>query len=131
MEIPLPQTNADLLPFAAAVLTILVGLFAMFMPRLMLRAFGIRGIHPQPQAVAEMRATLGGFYIGLGLLSLLLFDQPVIQMILGGAWAFSAFGRLVAILSDGVSAWKNTLILLVSLLVAAAPLAVAFGFVQP
>ena len=130
MEIQFPQTNAEFLPFAAAGATLLFGLFAMFTPRLMLRAFAIHAMNPQPQGVAEMRATLGGFYIGIGLLSLLLFDQQNIQLLLGGAWTFSTFGRLVALLSDGVSRWKNTLLLLVGLATAAASLATGFGFVH-
>lgn len=129
MEIQLPQTTAELLPFATAAVTLLFGLFAMFMPRLMLRAFAFPAMNQQPQGVAEMRATLGGFYLGIGLLSLLLFDQQNIQLLLGGAWTFAAFGRLVALLSDGVSRWRNTALLIVSIAIAAGALASGFGIV--
>lgn len=129
MEIQLPQTTAELLPFSAAAATLLFGLFAMFTPRLVLRAFTAPLMNPQPQGVAEMRATLGGFYLGIGLISLLLFDQQNIQLLLGGAWTFATFGRLVALLSDGVSSWKNTLLLFVSLMIAAASLASGFGMI--
>ncbi|KQT66011.1 MULTISPECIES: DUF4345 family protein [unclassified Aureimonas] len=130
MEIQLPQTTAELLPFSAAAATLLFGLFAMFTPRLMLRAFTIHAMNQQPQGVAEMRATLGGFYVGIGLLSLLLFDQQNIQLLLGGAWTFATFGRLVALLSDGVSRWANTVLLFLSLAIAAASLASGFGMVH-
>ena len=131
MDIPLPQSPADALPFAAAAFTLLVGLLGLFMPRVMLRALRMEAPVPQPQAVAEMRSTIGGFLIGLGVLALLLYDQPVVQMMLGGGWAFAAFGRLVALLSDGVSRPRNVALLLLALLVAAAPLAAAFGFLAP
>lgn len=129
MEIQLPQTTAELLPFSAAGITLLAGLFAMFMPRIGLKAFADTALNARPQGVAELRATIGGFYIGIGLLSLLLFDQQNIQLLLGGAWTFAAFGRLVALLSDGVSRWKNTLLLFLSLFVAGASLATGFGLV--
>ncbi|GGD43548.1 membrane protein [Aureimonas glaciei] len=129
MEFSLPQTNADTLAFAAAAVTALIGLFALFMPRLALRALRLTVQPDRPDAVAEARATIGGFMLGTAVMSLLLFDQPMVQMVLGAAWLFSAFGRFVAILSDHASTAYHWLFLLLSLVLAAMPLAAAFGLI--
>ena len=127
MEFALPQTNADLAPFLAAAVTVLVGLFALFAPKTFLRLLKLQPAPLRPEAVAEARSTVGGFYIGTGLMTLLLFDQPVVQLQLGGAWALAAFGRLVSILSDKGGTPFNVAVLLVQLALAAMPLAAAFG----
>ncbi|BDA86619.1 hypothetical protein Sa4125_41610 [Aureimonas sp. SA4125] len=129
MEFSLPQTNADTLAFAAAAVTALIGLFALFMPGVALRALRL-AVHPnRPDAVAEARSTIGGFMLGTGVMSLLLFDQPMVQMVLGAAWLFAAFGRFVAILSDKASTVYHWLLLSLALALAAMPLAAAFGLV--
>lgn len=130
MEFTLPQTNADLLPFAAAAATVLFGVFAMFAPRLTLRLLRLTTLSLHPEAVAEARATIGGFYIGTGLMALLLFDQPMVQMVLGAAWLFAAFGRLVSILSDQGGTAFNVVALVLALALAGLPFASAFGFVS-
>lgn len=129
MEFTLPQTNADWLPFVAAAVTVLIGLFGLFLPKTMLRALKLQPVPVRPEAVAEARSTIGGFYIGTGLMTLLLFDQPVVQLQLGGAWALAAFGRLVSILSDKGGTVFNVVLLLLQLALAAMPLASAFGLV--
>ncbi|WP_152046583.1 AGROH133_08824 family phage infection protein [Aureimonas psammosilenae] len=128
-EIALPETNADLLPFLAAAITILIGLFGLFAPRLFLRVLKLQATPLRPEAVAEARSTMGGFYIGNGLMGLLLFDQPTVQLMLGGSWAIAAFGRLVSILSDKGGTVFNVLILFLQLALAAAPLLAAFGMI--
>lgn len=129
MEFSLPQTNADTLAFAAAAVTALIGLFALFMPRLALRALRLTVQPDRPDAVAEARSTIGGFMLGTAAMALLLFDQPMVQMVLGAAWLFAAFGRFVAILSDHASTAYHWLFLLLALVLAAMPLAAAFGLV--
>ena len=130
MEFSLPQTNADTLAFAAAAVTALIGLFALFMPRLALRALRLTVQPDRPDAVAEARSTIGGFMLGTGVMALLLFDQPMVQMVLGAAWLFAAFGRFVAILSDHASTFYHWVFLLLALVLAVMPLAAAFGLVS-
>jgi hypothetical protein len=129
MEFTLPQTNAEWLPFLAGVTAMLFGLLGLFMPRTLLRALRLQPSPVRPEAVAEARSTIGGFYIGTGLMTVLLFDQPVVQLMLGGAFALAAFGRLVSMLSDKGGTVFNVALLLVQLALAAMPLASAFGLV--
>lgn len=129
MEFNLPQTDADLLPFVAGAITVLIGLFGLFLPRTLLRILRLQPSPLRPEAVAEARSTVGGFYIGTGLMTALLFDQPVVQLMLGGAFALAAFGRLVSILSDKGGTAFNLGFLALQLILAAMPLAAAFGLV--
>ncbi|KAB0681282.1 DUF4345 family protein [Aureimonas leprariae] len=129
MEFALPETNADWLPFVAGAVTLLVGLVGLFAPKLLLRILKLQALPVRPEAVAEGRSTIGGFYIGTGLMTVLLFDQPVVQIMLGGAWALAAFGRLVSILSDKGGTVFNAAALVLQLALAAMPLASAFGLV--
>jgi hypothetical protein len=77
-------------------------------------------------AVAESRATMAGFYLGAGLCALLL-GQPFIYMTLGLCWLFTAFGRIVSMLSDRGNTFYNWVSLIVELALAALPLGFAFG----
>jgi hypothetical protein len=129
MNIPLPQTHADMLPFAAACLTMLFGLVALFAPRLTLRALRLTTADGHPEAVGESRATIAGFWLGVGLVSAAFYDQPFVQMALGAGWLFTGFGRLVSILSDRGATLTNWLFLALNLLLALMALAPVFGLV--
>lgn len=129
MEFVLPETNADWLPFIAGAVTMLVGLVGLFAPRALLRLLKLQPLPVRPEAVAEARSTIGGFYIGTGLMTVLQFSQPFIQIMIGGAWALAAFGRLVSILSDRGGTVFNVAVLVLQLALAAMPLASAFGLV--
>ncbi|GGD97232.1 hypothetical protein GCM10011390_14990 [Aureimonas endophytica] len=129
LELALPETNAELLPFVAGAVTALIGVFALFLPRTFLRALRLQAAPLHPEGAGEARSIIGGFYIGNGLMTMLLFDQPYVQLMLGGAWALAAFGRLVAMLSDKGGTILNALLLLLQLALAAMPLAAAFNLI--
>lgn len=129
LAFPLPQTRADAIVYAAAAVTTLLGLFALFAPRLTLRALRLDTHALYPEAVAEGRSTIGGFQLGVGLMTLMFFDEWTLPLVLGVAWLFAAFGRLVSILADGGSSVYNWLFLLLNFVLAGAPLAAALGFV--
>ncbi|WP_206453358.1 AGROH133_08824 family phage infection protein [Aurantimonas marina] len=129
MDFALPQTNADMLPFAVAALTALFGLVALFAPRITLRALRLQTGERHPEAVAEARATIAGFWLGVGVVTLLLYNQPFVQMTLGAGWLFTSFGRLVSILSDHGSTAYNWLMFFLALALATAALAPVFGLV--
>ena len=57
------------------------------------------------------------------------FDQPFVQLALGAGWLFSAFGRLVSLLTDGAT-FRALLYFLLEIVLAAAALAPAFGFIS-
>lgn len=130
MEIafPWPMSDGEWLAWSSAAVTVLLGLFSLFAPRLALRLLRLAPSERHPEAVAEVRATISGFYLGLGLACILL-AQPLLYMALGFSWAFTAFGRVVGMLSDRANTPYNWFALLVDLALAALPLAFAFGFV--
>lgn len=124
---PWPMTDGEWLAFTGAGLTLLFGLVLFFAPRLALKALFLQTRPERPEAVAEARSTMAGFYLGLGLCSVLL-AQPLLYMALGICWLCTAFGRLVSILSDRGSTLANWVWLVVELLLAGLPLGYAFGF---
>jgi uncharacterized membrane protein HdeD (DUF308 family) len=126
----LPQTNADLMTYIAGAVTALFGLVALFAPVTMLRALRLTTHSAHPEAVSEIRSTIGGFYLGIGLMVLMFFEQWAMPMMLGVAWLFAAFGRLVSILSDKGSTFYNLVFLLLDLVLASLPLAAAFNLVE-
>jgi hypothetical protein len=130
MSLVLPDNLPDLLPFLAACISILYGLFALFAPRLFLRAHGLDAVATRRTGLAEIRGTIAGFPLGLGVALLTLGSyQTLIQLSIGAAWAFVAFGRLVSILSDQGATILNWTLLLFNLALAALCLAPAFGLV--
>ena len=65
-----------------------------------------------------------------GCLSAILLAQPLVYMALGFCWAFTAFGRLVSMLSDGGGRLYNLALFVVEAVLAALPLLFAFGLVS-
>ncbi|WP_427025262.1 DUF4345 family protein [Aureimonas ureilytica] len=130
MSFELPTTLPDLLPFIAACVSVLYGLFALFAPRLFLRAHGLMAVETRRTGLAEIRGTIAGFPLGLGVALLTLGSyQTLIQLAIGAAWLFVAFGRLVSILSDKGATLLNWALFLFNLALAALCLAPAFGLV--
>lgn len=128
LAFPWPTTNGEWLAFASAAVTVALGLLMFFAPRLVLRAMRLRTAETHPEAVAEARATMAGFYLGLGLCVLLL-AQPFLYMALGVCWLLTAFGRLVSMLSDQGNTAYNWTLLVLDIALAALPLAFFFGLV--
>jgi uncharacterized membrane protein HdeD (DUF308 family) len=126
--LPWPVTQGEWLAWSSAVVTVLFGLLLLFGPRLSLRILRLQTVEAHPEAVSEARATMSGFYLGLGLCCILL-AQPLLYMALGFSWLFTAFGRIVSMLSDQGNGLYNWVWLIVTLVLAALPLAFAFGFV--
>lgn len=125
---PWPMSQGEWLAWSSAVVTVLFGLLLLFVPRISLRLLRLQPIEARPEAVAEARSTMAGFYLGLGLCCILL-AQPLLYMALGFSWAFTAFGRMISMLSDGGNKLYNWVWLVVALVLAALPLAFAFGLV--
>ena len=126
--LPWPVTQGEWLAWSSAVVTVLFGLLLLFGPRLSLRILRLQTVEAHPEAVSEARATMSGFYLGLGLCCILL-AQPLLYMALGFSWLFTAFGRIISMLSDQGNGLYNWVWLIVTLVLAALPLAFAFGFV--
>jgi hypothetical protein len=127
---PWPVTQGEWLAWSSAAVTVLLGLMFFFAPRLSFKALRLQPTENHPEAVAEGRATMSGFYLGLGLCCILLTPQPFLYLALGFSWLFTAFGRLVSILSDRGNTLYNWVFVLVDLVLALLPLGFAFGFLQ-
>ncbi|KAA0969746.1 hypothetical protein FPY71_14615 [Aureimonas fodinaquatilis] len=105
----MPLTNADWMPLIAALATFIVGLVIMIMPR---QAQRLAGLEPAAGSGGQLRGSVGGFHAGAGFAALLFYDQPIVQIVLGLAWASATMGRLLSIVADsGVSARSATILL--------------------
>jgi uncharacterized membrane protein HdeD (DUF308 family) len=127
-EFPWPFTQGEWLAWSSAVVTMLFGLIMLFLPRIGLRILRLQTTPEHPEATSEARATMSGFYLGLGLCCILL-AQPLLYMALGFSWLFTAFGRVVSMLSDRGNTLYNWISLVIELVLAALALAFSLGFV--
>jgi uncharacterized membrane protein HdeD (DUF308 family) len=127
-EFPWPMTDGEWLAWSSAVVTILFGLILLFLPRTALRILRLQTAPDHPEAVAEVRGTMAGFYLGLGLCCILL-AQPWLYIALGFSWVFTAFGRIVSMLSDRGGTLYNWISLVIEVVLAGLPLAFSLGFV--
>lgn len=124
---PWPMTNGEWMAAGTAAFTALLGLLMFFAPTLSLRALRLRTSDTHPEAVAEMRSTIAGFYLGIGICCIFL-AQPLFYLALGASWLLAIFGRIVSMLSDSGNTLYNWVFLLVQVVLAALPLGFFFGF---
>ncbi len=129
LTFPWPTSNGEWLAWSSAALTLLFGLLALFAPVTALRILRLQTRADHPEAVAEARGTISGFHLGVGLACVLL-AQPLVYIALGLAWLFTAFGRLVSMMSDKGNTLYNWAFFAVELVLAALPLGYAFGLVR-
>lgn len=125
---PWPFSQGEWLAWSSAVVTVLFGLILFFAPGLSLRLLRLQTTPDHPEALSEARATMSGFYLGLGL-TCILFAQPMLYIALGVSWALTAFGRIVSMMSDRGNTLYNWVSVAVEIVLAALPLAFAFGLV--
>ncbi|MCR5856926.1 DUF4345 family protein [Mesorhizobium sp. J428] len=125
---PWPFSQGEWLAWSSAAVTVLFGLILFFAPSLSLRLLRLQTTPEHPEALAEARATMSGFYLGLGL-TCILFAQPMLYIALGASWALTAFGRIVSMMSDRGNTLYNWISLALEIVLAALPLAFAFGLV--
>lgn len=125
---PWPFSQGEWLAWSSAVVTVLFGLILFFAPGLSLRLLRLQTTPEHPEALAEARATMSGFYLGLGL-TCILFAQPMLYIALGVSWALTAFGRIVSMMSDRGNTLYNWVSVAVEIALAALPLVFAFGLV--
>lgn len=125
---PWPVTQGEWLAWSSAVVTVLFGLLLLFAPRISFRLLRLTTNERYPNAIAEARSTMAGFYLGLGLCCIIL-AQPLLYMALGASWGFTAFGRLIAMMSDGANTPYHWVSILLDLALAILPLAFAFGLI--
>ncbi|WP_419907988.1 DUF4345 family protein [Hoeflea sp.] len=122
-----PGSTGEWLAFLVAAVTIAFGLLLFFMPRLSFRLLRLRTSDAHPDAIAEGRGTMAGFYLGCGL-SCILLAQPLLYLALGLSWAFTAIGRLVSILFDGAGTRFNWLSFIFEAVLALLPIGFVLGY---
>lgn len=125
---PWPMSQGEWVAWSSALVTVVLGLALFLAPGLSLRALRLQAKPEKPAAIAEARGRMAGFYLGLGLCCILLGAQPFLYMALGISWLFTAFGRLLSMMSDGANTPYNWAMAAIELVLAALPLAFAFGF---
>jgi hypothetical protein len=121
-EFPWPLSQGEWLAWSSAAVTVLFGLILFFAPGLSLRILRLQTTPNHPEALSEARATMSGFYLGLGLCAIL-------YIALGLSWALTAFGRLVSMMSDRGNTLYNWVSLVLEIVLAAMPLVFALGLV--
>lgn len=126
---PWPTTNGEWGYWTSAAVTVLFGLIMMFAPGISLRILRLRTADNHPEAVSEARSTMAGFYLGVGLCCILLGAQPFLALALGFSWLFTAFGRLISIMSDRGGTLYNWFSVVLELVLALPPLALGFGLI--
>jgi uncharacterized membrane protein HdeD (DUF308 family) len=125
---PWPVTQGEWLAWVSAAVTVLFGAILLFAPGISFRMLRLAPKPEHPEAYAAARANMAGFYLGLGL-SALLLAQPLLYMALGFSWLFTAFGRIVSMMSDQGNKLYNWLWLVFDLALSGLALAFALGFV--
>lgn len=123
-----PTTQGEWLAWSSALVTILFGLMLLFAPRLSLKILRLQTLPDHPEAVSEARATMAGFYLGVGLCAML-FAQPLVYLALGGGWALTAFGRIISMMSDRGVTFYNLVSVVIEILLAAGPLLYGLGWI--
>ena len=87
----------QMLKIIAAIATIATGALSLFAPQ---SVFGFTGLSaPGPRGITEIRAVLGGLFIGVGLAPLLL-KAPAAYRMLGIMYLAIAIARAVSIVVD-------------------------------
>lgn len=124
-----PQTTGEWLAWTSAVITIVFGLICFFAPRTTYSILRLQTRPDVPEALSESRATMSGFYLGVGI-GAIVFQQPFVWLVLGAGWAFTALGRFVSIFADRGNTGFNWGSLAFEIALAAAPLAYALGYVR-
>ncbi|MBW3096716.1 DUF4345 family protein [Pseudohoeflea coraliihabitans] len=116
-----PSETSELLAWVSALVTIFFGLLLLVAPRLSFRILRIQTVPRHPEAVAEGRGTMAGFYLGVGLCAIV-FAQPLLYIALGAGWGFTALGRLMSMLFDRGLTLFNLISVCIEAALAAAPL---------
>jgi hypothetical protein len=91
------MTFLEILKIVMAVVTIATGLISLIRPRSVQGFTGLSA--PGPRGITEIRAILGGGFIGLGLAPLILGAPEAYQM-LGIAYLVIALARIAGIILD-------------------------------
>ena len=100
------MTVLEILQLIAAVLTIVTGLASLIFPRSVMGFTGL--IVPGPRGITEIRAILGGTFVGLGAAPLIL-NTPEAYRMLGIVYLVIALARTIGIVLDRSQEQSNVI----------------------
>lgn len=128
MEFYFPETFSEQLAFFGSALAVVLGLLVMFCPAIGLKLYGLHTNAERRDGLVLLRSSLAGLYLGLGVAALLL-AQPMVYLAVGITFTVALFGNVLSILSDGGATYRNILLLVVNVVLAALSLVHVFGLV--
>lgn len=99
IEFAWPFSTGEWLAWITAVMTILIGLVVMLLPRAFMGFMGLATKGDTNNGVSEIRGPFGGTFVGFGLAAIIL-AQPLVYIALGFAFAFAVVGRLISFFAD-------------------------------
>ena len=108
-----------------AVITTLLGVLALLFPSSVARVLGVEARNPLGSS--ELRATYGGFFIGLGV-GCWLAQSSVVFAVVGGAWCTAGCIRLLTICFERSLSSENVVGAAVELAVGFAMLSAIYSF---
>jgi hypothetical protein len=123
-----PTSTGEWFAFASAIVTIGFGVLLLVMPRLSLKILRLKTFDDVPSAVSESRATMAGFYLGVGFCCILL-AQPLLYLALGVSWIITACGRIVSMVLDGGNTKYNWISWPIEALLGILPTLYVFGII--
>ena len=123
-----PASFGEWCAFASALITIGFGFLLLLMPRLSLRILRLQTLPNVPSAISESRATMAGFYLGVGFCCIF-FMQPFLYLALGAGWLITAFGRIISIILDNGNSRYNWISCLVEVLLGLLPILYFLGMI--
>ena len=125
-EYVLPGTAGGWIVAVIAFIAALFGLICLLLPRYALMLVRLAPMHPA--AAGELQGIVAGFHLATGF-CVLAYGGVFLQLALAFAFAATAFGRLISILSDRAANSYNWTFLLAEILFAALPMMVVFGMI--
>ena len=99
IEIAFPDDGLERLAFLTAVVTMVLGLALMIVPRRFAHFLGLQPTAGTNNGVSEIRGPFGGMMMGFGLACIIL-AQPFTYFALGLAFLGAVLGRLITIVFD-------------------------------
>lgn len=96
--------NYSIIPNVSAAFFVLLGIFGFTFPKIAAAFVGLQPI--SAEGITEMRATLGSFFLGLGIACLWL-QSPVAFATVGIASLIAAIARLLSLFIDRSFSIKN------------------------
>ena len=125
-----PNGYAEWIFLGVAVLTGVLGLISLVLPRLALKILRLQNRVEVAHAVGEPRGILAGFNLSLGATYIFVPQaQLFVGLVLGAAWILTGAGRVLSVVVDRGASVYNFLAILFEIGLGAVLLALIFGLI--